>query len=143
MRRHLRFLPQPSSLQEGGRGGNLGAPSWRHSTEHPTCASSGNSQARLGLAPPGSAVSTNPAGPSSAGNHPSPRAVSFLLRCRPSRDPRLRGAGCPMEGGLSSGRGQAPFPNPRKGWNGVPTLPVAALWLLARENNGGAYLRVS
>ncbi len=76
----------------------------------PTCASSGSSSALLGLAPPGSAVSTAPAGMSSAGNHPAPQAVSFLLRCRPSRDPRLRGAGCPMEGGLSSGRDTCGFP---------------------------------
>ncbi len=103
---------QPLPLGKRVEGETEGVSPWRHSTERPTRPSSGNSQGLFGLAPPGSAVSPNSVGTSSAGNHPAPRTVSFLLRSHPSRDPRLRGAGCPMEGGLSSGRGQAPFPNP-------------------------------
>ncbi len=110
LRGHQGFPFKPLPLREEGKGRNRRCLPWRHPTVRPTCASSGNSQARLGLAPPGSAVSTNPAGTSSAGNHPAPRAVSFLLRCRPSRDPRLRGAGRPKEGGLSSGRDTYGFP---------------------------------
>ena len=104
------FSLHPLPLKEGVRRGNLGAPSWWHLTKRPTCPSSGNSQGLFGLAPPGSAVSTDPTGASSAGNHPTLWAVSFLLRCHPSRDPRLRGAGYPMEGGLSSGRDTYGFP---------------------------------
>ena len=111
----------------------------------PTCASSGNSLALLGLAPPGSAVSTDPAGMSSSGNHPAPRAVSFLLRCRPSRDPRLRGAGCPMEGGLSSGRDTYGFPfQPLPFWNLGPQVSTSRgrPRALGRINKGEEYLSI-
>ncbi len=129
------FSLHPLPSKEGVRRGNLGAPSWRHLTMRPTCASSGNSLAPLGLAPPGSAVSSAPAGTSSAGNHPAPRAVSFLLRCYPSRDPRLRGAGSPEGGGTFLRKGAPPpFQTPEEVERVEPTLPVAALGLLACKN---------
>ncbi len=145
--RHLRFLPQlPFPLVRL----NWEPPvsPWRHPTVRPTCPSSGNSPGRFGLAPPGSAVSSNPAGTSSAGNHPAPRAVSFLLRCRPSRDPRLHGAGCPMEGGLSSGRGTygSPFQTPplKEGWVTADSpfpWPPSGSWPYKRE--GGRFKKFS